>query len=231
VGTTLVRELSKKIISQDRKIHLNITLPDSNPGDYPSIVFLPPAGCHSHIPVSFINKFVACGYNLIGLDYPGHGKSEGPAGHFTIEEIVEAVMNSAAWAKEQFKSDMGILATSMGGFIGCYTLLAQEKLIKSGKLGERYFTSAILHSLAFSPDDVWAYCRFPLFYKSLRKIYMPVVSNIPEDFFRRFPVFDLRKYKQLEKGQKALYLGNRLDQGPFNSLFLYSGFYGFAYRY
>ncbi len=189
------REFTEKIISGDRKIHLNIATSQSQPVDYPTVIFLPPAGCHSYMPISFIKKFTKRGYNFIGLDYPGHGKSEGPAGHFTIEEIVKAVMKAGKWATDQFGEGLGILATSMGGFIGCYTLLNQERWIKEGKLEKRRFTSAVIHSLAFCPDDVWAYCRFPLFYKSLRKIYIPLVSSVSANFLERFPVFDLSKYR------------------------------------
>lgn len=191
----MTQELTKKITSRGRSIHLNITLPESGPKEYPTVLFLPPAGCHSHIPFSFINQFVNRGYNLIGMDYPGHGKSEGPAGHFTIEEVVEATLKTGRWVISQFGHQVGLLATSMGGFMGCYTLLAQEKLMKDGELRNRYFTSAVLHSLAFSPEDVWAYCRFPLFYKSLRRIYVPLTSDIPEGFFERLPAFDVRKYR------------------------------------
>lgn len=191
----MICETAKKITVRGREIHLNVTLPESNPRNYPSVIFLPPAGCHSLIPTSFIQQFVARGFILIGLDYPGHGRSEGPPGHFTLEESVEAVVETARWAKDALSKDIGLLATSMGGFVGCYTLLAQEDLIKKGELKDRYFTSAVLHSLAFSPEDVWAYCRYPLFYKACRKIYIPLVSSISANFFQRFPAFDLRKYR------------------------------------
>jgi pimeloyl-ACP methyl ester carboxylesterase len=61
-------------------------------------------------------------YNVLGIDRPGHGLSEGRRGDCTIEEILDIVEDAVRYARERFGGPVALLGSSLGGIISWYAL-------------------------------------------------------------------------------------------------------------
>jgi alpha-beta hydrolase superfamily lysophospholipase len=100
----------------------------------PTILFLPGmtghAGLYAHaIPgVNYLAALAAEGFNVVGLDLPGHGRSGGVRGLFTYGELVEAVSRAVDWAAEAYNDRIGVTGSSMGGILAFYAALEDRRI-------------------------------------------------------------------------------------------------------
>ena len=63
-------------------------------------------------------------YNVFGIDFQGHGDSEGKREDFTIGELVENCSDAAKYIFTNFNDRIGAIGPSIGGFITFYLGLA-----------------------------------------------------------------------------------------------------------
>jgi len=63
-------------------------------------------------------------YNVFGVDFQGHGDSEGKRGDFTIGELVENCSDAAKYISANFNDRIGAIGASLGGFVTLYLGLA-----------------------------------------------------------------------------------------------------------
>jgi alpha-beta hydrolase superfamily lysophospholipase len=67
-------------------------------------------------------RFAAEGFNVVMLDRPGHGVSEGRRGHCPLDWALELVDQSVSFAREQFGGPVVLLGDSLGGITLWYAL-------------------------------------------------------------------------------------------------------------
>ena len=116
------------ITSNGLKIHLLI-LEDQKTS--PVIIFVHASGFYAQHYMEFLTLLNQRGFNVIGLDLEGHGKSEGERGDFTFKEVVRNIYDTTTYAIENYGSRVGIMGTSQGGIATFYSLSADKRL-KSG---------------------------------------------------------------------------------------------------
>jgi alpha-beta hydrolase superfamily lysophospholipase len=108
--------------------HLTI-YPAANPKASPSTIFIPGmrghAGTYSTLdPQSnFLATLAGLGLNVVAVDLPGHGRSEGPRGLFTYRSIIETLRAAARYTAERFGGPVGVTGSSMGGILSLYAAL------------------------------------------------------------------------------------------------------------
>lgn len=113
----------------------------------PNILWITGAGCHSLYLAELEYHMHLRGYNVFGIDFQGHGDSEGKRGDFTIDELVENCNDAAKYIFSNFNDRIGAIGGSLGGLVTFYLGLAQGS-VKSiicqypGILTEKKFQDA-----------------------------------------------------------------------------------------
>jgi UDP-glucose 4-epimerase len=103
----------------DKLVHLELH-PAAEHG--PAIVFSPGIGGFARFYLPVLAKLCDAGFNVIGIDRPGHGLSEGRRGDCTIEQILDVVESAARYARGRFGGPVALMGSSLGGIISWYAL-------------------------------------------------------------------------------------------------------------
>jgi alpha-beta hydrolase superfamily lysophospholipase len=88
-----------------------------------TIVFQPGSGAYARVYFLMAGFFARRGYNVLAIDRPGHGASEGERGDCTVEEalaVSEAAMREAA---TRWSLPVVLMGSSMGGLLTVFGLL------------------------------------------------------------------------------------------------------------
>jgi UDP-glucose 4-epimerase len=104
----------------DLQVHLE--LHSAAADSAPSIVFSPGIGGHSRFYLPLLGKLCDAGFNVIGIDRPGHGLSEGRRGDCTVEEALDVIESAATYARRRFGGPVALLGSSLGGILSWYAL-------------------------------------------------------------------------------------------------------------
>jgi pimeloyl-ACP methyl ester carboxylesterase len=105
---------------RDALVHLELHPAASD--DAPTIVFSPGIGAYARFYLPLLGKLCDEGFNVVGIDRPGHGLSEGRRGDCTIEEILDVVEDAVRYARERFGGPVVLAGSSLGGIISWYAL-------------------------------------------------------------------------------------------------------------
>lgn len=63
------------------------------------------------------------GLNVLGLDWPGHGRSGGRRGHLTYRLAMDAAAEAVEVARGRWGGPVGLVGTAMGGVLAFYAAL------------------------------------------------------------------------------------------------------------
>lgn len=66
------------------------------------------------------------GFNVLALDWPGHGRSGGRRGHLTYRGAMEAAATAVACAAERWAGPVGLFGTALGGVLAFYAALEDD---------------------------------------------------------------------------------------------------------
>ncbi len=89
-----------------------------------TIVFQPGSGSYGRF------YFLACallarrGFEVLAIDRPGHGASEGARGDCTVEEALEVAAAAIAYARRESARPVVLMGSSLGGLLTVFALLA-----------------------------------------------------------------------------------------------------------
>lgn len=180
--------LEKYLHTTKYKIHLTIFEKEKNS---PSIIFIPGAGCHSLIYKEFLHALNIEGFNIFGVDLPGHGKSSGKRGDATYSEIIDTVSSVVEYILQNYNQKIGICGSSLGGFLAFYAALHNKKIkcVVSHNILD-------LENLPMMRKDLkFPGFLIPLICKIFKSVYIPL-----ENLFDWNLVFENRAYlTKLEK--------------------------------
>jgi len=150
VYQTDAEEIEKNLRQATFKFRgLNISLKYFERGkNTPNILLVVGTGCYSLYLAELGYHMHLRGYNVFGIDFQGHGDSDGGRGEFTIDELVENCSDAAKYIASIFNDRIGAAGVSLGGFITFYLGLTHG-LVKSiscqnpGILTERKFQDEV----------------------------------------------------------------------------------------
>jgi len=113
------------IISDNLQLHLDIY--EYHP-KAPNIVFIPGTAIYSLCYAEIMYKLGQQGYNIIGVDPRGHGRSGGTRGDYTIMEIMKDVENTIDYVSERFNNKISLMGSSQGGIVAFYLAAKNAKV-------------------------------------------------------------------------------------------------------
>lgn len=103
-----------------KQVHLELHAADG--GAAPTLVFSPGLGAYARFYLPLLGSLCDAGFNVVGIDRPGHGLSEGRRGDCTIDETIDVVEEAVRYARDRFGGPLALLGSSLGGIINWYAL-------------------------------------------------------------------------------------------------------------
>lgn len=94
----------------------------------PTLVFIPGTSAYARLYSEFMYHMYKKGYNVVGFDPRGHGRSSGPRGDYTIDEIVDDTLAVVKYAGKKFKSKVAVAGSSQGGIVALYAAARDDSL-------------------------------------------------------------------------------------------------------
>lgn len=102
-----------------------------------TVVFIPGTSVYAQVYLEFMVKLNRRGFNVVGFDPRGHGRSAGRRGDYTISEIVDDTLAVVRYARDRFKGRVAIAGSSQGGIVAFYAAARDESI-----------AGAVCHNLA-----------------------------------------------------------------------------------
>lgn len=123
----IYKEFSNDFIYSDElKIHMDLLVHDK---PAPTVVFIPGTALYAMCYAEFLYKLHQRGYNVIGFDPRGHGRSEGTRGDYSVEELMRDAQNVVSYAIHRFGDNVSLMGSSQGGIVAFY-IAAKDSRIK-----------------------------------------------------------------------------------------------------
>ena len=94
--------------------------------DAPNILWVVGTGCYSLYLAELGYHMHLRGFNTFGIDFQGHGDSEGERGDFTLSELVRNCIDAIAYISNKYNERVGAVGVSMGGFVTLYLGLSHS---------------------------------------------------------------------------------------------------------
>ncbi len=179
------------------KIHLDIIEVDRR---LPTVVFMPGTNAYALLYGEFLTALADRGYNIVGFDPRGHGRSGGARGSYTIPELVADMRAAVAYARGRFGNPIAVAGSSQGGITAFYFAAAGDPI-----------AGVVCHNVADlgDPDSV-RLTRRPFLSRMMKPVMIFLAGIFPE--FK----LPLTFYLDL-KAESIRNLGNSkdlLDQDP-----------------
>jgi len=154
------------------KLHLDLFLADPSG---PALVFIPGTSVYALFYSEFMHKMRLAGFNVIGLDPRGHGRSEGRRGSYTVDTLMRDARAAVDYAVNRFGDRVAIAGSSQGGIVAFYMAAADERL-----------KAAICHNVAVlgEPESI-EISRYPGLSGVLSR-FLPAIAGLAPEM--RIPV-------------------------------------------
>lgn len=94
----------------------------------PSIVFIPGTSIYAQVYAEFLFSAYNSGFNVIGFDPRGHGRSSGLRGDYTINEIVDDTLAVVDYAEKRFGGKIAVVGSSQGGIAAFYAAAREDSI-------------------------------------------------------------------------------------------------------
>jgi alpha-beta hydrolase superfamily lysophospholipase len=184
----------QQLTVHSRGLRLNADLLPAGPDD-PTVLFLAGTAKYGRFYQPFLERLQAAGFNVLGLDLQGHGRSQGRRGDFTMEELVENTRDAMTLALRELGPRLGLLGSSQGGIVALYTMAVDDRA-----------ASAALHNVALLDEPGSRQINVSRFSKLVRPLVGLAARLAPR---YRVPI---RRYLPLGVVYDDLALGRRLER-------------------
>ncbi len=111
-----------EIISSGVRLHIDLIEVDNAK---PTVVFMPGTNAYAVIYGEFLVALADAGYNVVGFDPRGHGRSGGGRGSYTIPELMADMRAAIRYARRRFGDPIVVSGSSQGGIVSFY-IAAEE---------------------------------------------------------------------------------------------------------
>ena len=105
---------------RDLQVHLEVHAAEDAAA--PTIVFSPGMGAYARFYLPVLGKLCDRGFNVVAIDRPGHGLSEGRRGDCPMEQTLDVVEDVVRYARGRFGGPIALAGSSLGGIISWYAL-------------------------------------------------------------------------------------------------------------
>lgn len=106
-------------------VHLEVHAADPTA---PTIVFSPGLGAHARFYLPALGKLCDEGFNVVAIDRPGHGLSQGRRGGASFTAILDTVEEAIRYARERFEGPVVLAGSSLGGIITWFALTREPDI-------------------------------------------------------------------------------------------------------
>lgn len=96
--------------------------------DAPTVIFLPGIGTYCELYAELLYKLSQEGFNVIGIDPLGHGYSGGERGHYTVDQMCDAVSEVLDVLQQRYKGPFGIYGYSIGALLAMAAAEQDDRL-------------------------------------------------------------------------------------------------------
>lgn len=108
-------------------IHLDIYGQDL-PHPKWNLIFVHGTSVYSRFYADFLYLLYQEGIRIISIDLPGHGRSGGLRGHFTMELFTQTLFEVTSYVKAQYTGNVGVMGSSLGGITALYCAANDPRL-------------------------------------------------------------------------------------------------------
>ncbi len=191
------RFTSDSVVSGDQILHLDIIETNAAHG---TMVFMPGTNAYAMLYGEYLAAVADRGFNVVGFDPRGHGRSTGRRGSYTVPELMADMRAALRYARQRFGDPVYLSGSSQGGIVAFY--LAAEGAPVAG---------VVCHNIADLADPA-----------SLCLTNIPNISRIAKPFMpllaRAFPEWPVPMPWYIDMANEPIRaLGNSRDllkQGP-----------------
>jgi len=155
---------SAAVVSGTCTLHLDVIA--VAPGR-PTLVFMPGTNAYALLYGEFLTGIADQGFNIVGFDPRGHGRSTGERGNYTFPELMADMRAAIRYARRRFQGPVFVSGSSQGGIAAFY--LAAEGYPIAG---------AICHNIAdlASPASL-ALTRHPELFGRMKSL-VPLLARL-----------------------------------------------------
>lgn len=105
------------VVSGKIRLHLDVIEVDKN---RPTLVFMPGTNAYAILYGEFLSALADRGYNIVGFDPRGHGRSGGARGSYTVPELMSDFRAAIRFARRKFGDPVVAAGSSQGGIVAFY---------------------------------------------------------------------------------------------------------------
>ena len=148
------------------RLHLDVFPSDASRR---AIVFVPGTSLYALAYAEYMHKMRLLGFNVVGFDPRGHGRSGGRRGSCTLDTLLEDAAAVVGYAMDRFGDGVAISGSSQGGIVSFYAAAADERL-----------DAAVCHNIGVMDEpSVYSISRWPNVSRFSSSL-MPLAGLIPE---------------------------------------------------
>jgi nucleoside-diphosphate-sugar epimerase len=115
-----IAEADHEFISHRRtRVHLEVH--EAGPAD-PTVVLTHGMGAHARLYTPLAARLREHGYNVVIVDRPGHGLSEGRRGDCTVDRALDVLEEAVRFARSRYAGPVVLGGSSLGGILTWYAL-------------------------------------------------------------------------------------------------------------
>jgi pimeloyl-ACP methyl ester carboxylesterase len=135
----------------------------------PTVIFLPGIGTYCELYGEMLSKLRDRGFNVVGVDLPGHGYSSGARGLYTVEQVSAIVSKLIDHLQPRFDGPFAMYGYSIGALLGLAAAERDERItaVLCGTLLLPDISPDILHEMGWHWTHTSAFF-FPYLHVPLR---------------------------------------------------------------
>lgn len=119
--------MRSQICFQPIQVHCDVYLHSQTA---PVIVFLPGIGTYSGLYSALLSGLSLQGFNVVGVDFKGHGLSGGTRGEYTVADTLSELTFITDQLQRFFSGPIGLFGYSIGSLIAC-AFAEQDSRVKA----------------------------------------------------------------------------------------------------